>query len=710
MEIVKGNFEKYIFYNELNGYSIIKLSSGIVAVGAMAKLNEGDILELFGDYTTHPKFGRQFKIVRYNVILPTTNEGIVKYLGSGLIKGIGEKFAEKIYKHFGERTLEILENDIDKLREVGGIGAAKLESIKRSWSEQHEVRKTMIFLQSHGVTANLAIKIFKTYGKESEKYVLDNPYRLSYDIWGVGFQTADKIARNMGYDEFHPKRLEAGIIYVLTEAMNDGHVYLTKSELVQRVFDILSYNLLEDDGLLDTLKDKKQILAFKDRIYLPVLYYSERKIEESLNGLLGKTKELTKLDEKYLELVKGNFSEEQIQAIRFSIEQKVLIITGGPGTGKTTTLKGIIELNKKKEKRILLAAPTGRAAKRMTEIIGLEAKTIHRLLEYNPVESSFGYNADKQLETDLLIIDEVSMIDTFLMYNLVIAIDDRTTVIFVGDVDQLPSIGPGNVLHDMINSKLIPCVNLTKIFRQAEESKIIMAAHAINKGMFPRLNEPRTDFVFIEEEDVNNVVEKIRELSCNILPQKYKYNLGDHIQILSPMYRGEIGVNNINYLLQEEFNKNEFAFQFGDKKYKIDDKVMQLRNNYDKGIFNGDIGFIHSYEREEHKVRVSFDGKIVDYDFAELDEITLAYAITVHKSQGSEYPCVIMPLSTAHYIMLQRNLVYTAITRASKLLIMVGTKKALMLAIKNNKIQQRNSSLFKFNGTQVVEYEFDNPF
>ena len=479
METLKGEFEKYIFYNESNGYSIIKLTGGAIAVGTLQKLNEGDSLELFGTFVTHSKYGKQFKIDKYSIIYPTTNEGIVKYLGSGLIKGIGEKFAQRIYDCFGENTLDILENDIERLKEVEGIGTVKLQLIKKSWSEQHEIRKTMIFLQSHGVSANLALKIFKMYGKASEAVIIDNPYRLSYEIWGVGFKTADTIARSLGFDEFHVKRIEAGIIYILTEAMSDGHVYLTKNELINKAFDVLGYKLDYDDGMIENLKNINQLIVVDDKVYLPVLYHSERNIERALMDLAGSTKSITPIDEKYIELVKSNYSQEQIKAIRFSIEQNVLIITGGPGTGKTTTLRGIIELYKKKEKKILLAAPTGRAAKRMTEIIGLDAKTIHRLLEYNPMDGSFNYNSENLLKTDLLIVDEVSMIDTFLMYNLMSAVDTGTTVIFVGDVDQLPSIGPGNILHDLITSGLIPSVKLNQVFRQAEESKIILAAHSM---------------------------------------------------------------------------------------------------------------------------------------------------------------------------------------------------------------------------------------
>ncbi len=697
MLTIKGQFLKYVFYNESNGYSIIRLSNGETVVGNLPKLNEGDELELQGDFVFHPKYGRQFKIEQYNIVYPTSSEGIIKYLASGLIKGIGEKTAKKIYDKFGEKTLEILENDFHRLLEIKGISPSKFESIQKSWEEQADVRKTMIALQSHGISSNYALKIYKTYGKEAEKIINEDPYRLSYEVWGIGFKTADSIARNLGFGEQHPKRMEAAVIFILNEALSDGHVYLTDSELYQKTYEMLNYDLSNDSIIINNLEKQRRIVVSDDRYYIAQLYFAERKIERILTDLAGEEKALSKLDAKYIEMVKSNFSDEQILAINHSIKNNLLVLTGGPGTGKTTTLRGIIELYVKKEKKIMLAAPTGRAAKRMTEIIGLEAKTIHRLLEFNPMDLSFGFNEENKLETDLLIIDEVSMIDTYLMYHLACAIDNDTTVIFVGDVDQLPSIGAGNILNDIISSNRIPCVKLSKVFRQAETSKIITAAHSINKGKVPDIYDQGTDFVFINEIDPTKMVEKIKQLACEVLPKRYKFTLNEDIQILSPMYRGEIGVNYINSLLQEVYNNNDIAFSIGDKKYKINDKVMQLRNNYEKNVFNGDIGYIHSFDNNEKIIRISFEGRPVEYAIAEMDEITLAYAVTVHKSQGSEYPCVIIPISVSHYIMLQRNLVYTAITRASKLLIMIGEPRALTIAVNNNKIQKRNSSLFKFD-------------
>ena len=426
------------------------------------------------------------------------------------------------------------------------------------------------------------------------------------------------------------------------------------------------------------------------------LYYAEREIESSINTLLSRPHKLEKEDEIQLSLLKENFSDEQLGAIRLSLENNLLIITGGPGTGKTTALKGIIDLYKHLDKKVLLAAPTGRAAKRMTEVIGLEAKTIHRLLEYNPMENVFNYNSDNQLEADLLIIDEVSMIDTLLMYSLISAVNKNTTLILVGDVDQLPSVGPGNILKDLIKSDKIPLIKLSQIFRQAEESDIVLNAHRINRGEMPVINFIKsTDFIFIEESTNSVIPEKVLHSCKNELPLKYGFDSVEDIQILSPMYKGDVGVNSFNKLFQQRINNSHFIYEQGEQKYKPSDKVMQLRNNYDKNVFNGDLGFIAGVDDEKKAMFISFEGRIVEYSFEELDEITLAYAVTVHKSQGSEFPCIIMPVTTSQYIMLQRNLLYTAITRASKLLILIGTKKAIGMAVGNNKVNNRFTSLFQ---------------
>ncbi len=704
MEKIRGTFYRYLFYNEQNGYSIIRLTNGEVVKGTLPKLNEGDQLELEGNYTINPKYGKQFEIVTYQIFYPKDSSGILKYLSSGLIKGIGEKTAQKIYDALGENVLEILEDNFDILLEKKLVPKTKFNEMKESWLQHSETRQAMVYLQSFGVTPSNAVRISKYYGNNTINIVNEDPYRLCYEVWGIGFKTADSIAFKLNFGEHHPKRLEAAVIYILSEANNDGHVYLYENELYKKAYELLNFNLSDDAIIINNLLKQKRIVIKDDRVYLAQIFYAERKIERILYNMGKEEEKLTELDKKYIEEIKNNFSEEQVEAIIHSLKHNLLVLTGGPGTGKTTTLKGIISLYIKKEKTIMLAAPTGRAAKRMTEIIGLEAKTIHRLLGYNPNSNDFTYNEYNKLTTDLLIIDEVSMIDTYLMYHLMCAIDPKTTLIFIGDVDQLPSVGAGNILHDLINSGRINYVKLTKIFRQAETSKIITAAHAVNKGIMPDIYSKKSDFVFIEENDPSIIVEKIKELAINVLPKKHNFNLSDHIQILAPMYKTETGVNNLNLIFQEIYNKNDFVITFGERKFKLNDKVMQIKNNYDKGVFNGDVGYIQHYDNKERIVTINFDDNFVQYKLEELDEITLAYAVTVHKSQGSEYPCVIMPLTTSHYIMLQRNLLYTAITRAAKLLIIIGEPRALKIAVDNNKIKQRNSSLFKFNLLEDYEH------
>lgn len=703
MEKIRGTFQRYLFYNEQNGYSIIRLTNGEIVKGTLPKLNEGDQLELEGNYSINPKYGKQFDIVNYQIFYPTDSSGILKYLSSGLIKGIGEKTAQKIYDELGENTLEILENNFEILLEKNLVPKSKFDEMKESWLQHAEIRQAMVYLQTFGVTSGNAVRVSKFYGKDTINIVNEDPYRLCYEVWGIGFKTADSIAYKLNFGEHHPKRLEAALIYILNEATNDGHVYLTENELFKKVYELININLYDDAIIINNLINQKRIVKKEERVYLAPLFYAERKIEKILYNMANKKEELTDLDLKYIEEIKENFSEEQIEAIIHSLKHNLLVLTGGPGTGKTTTLKGIISIYLRKEKTILLAAPTGRAAKRMTEIIGLPAQTIHRLLGFNPIDYSFIFNEYNKLDADLLIIDEVSMIDTYLMYHLMCAVDPKTTLIFIGDVDQLPSVGAGNILSDLINSGIIYYVKLNKIFRQAETSKIITAAHAVNKGIMPNIFSEKSDFIFIKEEDPTKIVDKIKEISINILSERYNFNLNEHIQILSPMYKTETGVNNLNFVLQDAFNKNDFIIHFGEKKFKLNDKVMQLKNNYEKGVFNGDVGYIQHYNSDSRIVTINFENNFVEYSLEELDEITLAYAVTVHKSQGSEYPCVIMPLTTSHYVMLQRNLLYTAITRAAKLLIIIGEIRALQIAVDNNKIKQRNSSLFKFN--MLEEYE-----
>lgn len=696
MEQITGIIDLYLFYSEGNGYSVFKLEDRTLVVGNLPKLNEGDHVDLTGTWVNHPKYGRQFKVESFEVHYPTTEIGIKKYLGSGLIKGIGKVTAEKIVRKFGETALDIMDSNIGKLLEVEGIGVKKLDVIKKGWEEQKGIKNVMVFLQSHGISTAYSLKIYKAYGDSAPQKIKENPYRLINDVWGIGFKVADNIGRNLGFTEHDPIRIKAGIIHILSEAVRNGHVFIPEVDLVRECSFILQFELAYSDPLLLQLENEGEIVTQNNNVYLSDFYNAEREIENSINFLLAFPSELQKDHVKAMSLLKENYSPEQLDAIKSSIENKFLIITGGPGTGKTTTLKGIIQIYNFFDKKILLAAPTGRAAKRMTEVIGIEAKTIHRLLEYNPHENTFNYNSEMPLEADLLIVDEVSMIDTILMYHLITAINKNTTVIFVGDADQLPSVGAGNVLRDLINSDKIPLIKLNVIFRQAKHSDIVLNAHRINRGEIPALNYIKdSDFIFIEETDNKKIPGKILYLCKEKLPGHFGFDPVNDIQVLSPIYKGDVGVTELNKLMQQNLNHSETVYSQGERKFKANDKVMQLRNNYNKNVFNGDIGSVVGVNDEEKIMYISFDGKLVEYAFEDLDEITLAYAVTVHKSQGSEFPCIILPVSTAHYMMLQRNLLYTAITRATRLLIIIGTKRALAMAVNNNKVKNRFTSLFK---------------
>ena len=695
MITIEAVLEDFIFKNEETGYSVASLSDGIKAVGILPGIRTGEKLKLTGEYETHPKHGQQFKIDSFSIIYPTSTASISKYLGSGLVKGIGPATAEKIVDVFGENTLEIMDNDTDKLLQVEGIGKKKLVQIKKSWLEQKAVKDIMLFLQSVDISPAYALKIYRTYGKDSIKIVQENPYQLTYDVWGIGFKIADTIGKSAGFNEDHPKRVKAGIIYVLNEASNDGHVFLPMHELVNNCSEILNIDLSDSLPLFREMEDYGLLKILNEKVYLSHYYRAERNIENKISALYSGSSVFSEKELNSVRLKPGYYSDEQVGAIRNSLTHKILILTGGPGTGKTTALKGIIDSYKYLNKKIMLAAPTGRAAKRMSEVIGFEAKTIHRLLEYNPQDQIFARDEDNPLESDLLVIDEVSMLDTLLMNSLINAVTPDTTLVLVGDINQLPSVGPGNILHDLIKSGKIPTVMLTKIFRQAEESNIVVNAHKINRGEFPALqNNENSDFFFMQEPESSLIPDIIVELCTKRISSKYGFDPMKDIQVLTPMYKGDAGADNLNSILQSALNKNEVMITRGKRSYKIGDKVMQLRNNYEKDVFNGDIGLIQSIDTENQKLEIIFNEKIVPFDFLDLDDITLAYAITVHKSQGSEYPCVILPLTTAHYIMLQRNLLYTAVTRASRLMIIAGSKQALQIAVANKKSRKRYTTLF----------------
>lgn len=720
---IKGQVERVTFYNEENHYTVAKIkvdgrSSLATVVGTFYDVTPGEVLRLKGAWGNHPRYGQQFKVASYETLLPATVKGIERYLGSGMIKGIGPVMAKRLVSKFGERTLDVIDADMEKLREVQGIGEKRVEMIKAAWDEQKEVRNVMVFLQGNGVSPAYAAKIYRFYGSDAVRVVSENPYRLAVDIFGVGFLTADRIAEKLGIGKEAPLRIETGILYILGQLADEGHLFFPFNLLVDRCSEILEVHKEAIPGALDSLSAQKKIIFdshgklpvgpdMRDDgvVYLAPLYVSEKGIADMIRRLMLFPRQMRLLNiDEALRWVQGNlgivFSPRQESAVRSSIGEKLLVITGGPGTGKTTIINGIIRIAGKMGQKALLAAPTGRAAKRMTEATGFEARTIHRLLEYAPgrgsSETGFKRNELNPLDADLVVIDEVSMVDVPLMYHLLKALPDRSTLILVGDVDQLPSVGPGNALKDIISSGCVKVVQLNEIFRQSEKSMIIVNAHRINNGempIFERAVAGPKDFFFVDIEDPSDVLHYIVDLCRDIIPSRFGFHpLGD-IQVLSPMHRGAAGVTSLNDQLQKVLNISTDELLRGGRTFKVGDKVLQARNNYDKDVYNGDIGRIAGIDREDQEVRVDFDGRTVTYDFGELDEIILAYAISVHKSQGSEYPAVVIPVLTQHYLLLQRNLIYTAITRGKRLVYLVGTRKALSIAIRNNKPRERYTML-----------------
>lgn len=706
MEYISGVVERITYANEDNGFCVIKIKSKgfsdlVTVVGNLAAVNVGATLRLKGEWKFVSKYGKQFSAIDYRETVPATVAGIEKYLGSGMIKGIGPVYAKRIVKHFKEDTLRIIEEETDSLIRVEGIGQKRVDRIKKAWQEQKEIKNVMLFLQSNGVSTAYAVKIYKTYGNESIDLVKTNPFRLADDIWGIGFKTADKIAQQLGFDKNSYERCRSGIIYVLNELSNDGHCYAERKQLIFETNKMLELEEVLVDGVIDRMIEEKSLIPDDNNaIYLPPFYFSEtgtaKRIREIRQGQLQNT--LEDVDGLIAEIQQEHniaYDEVQLEAIKTAAMSKFMVLTGGPGTGKTTTTLAIIKVFRKMGRKVLLAAPTGRAAKRMSETTGMEAKTIHRLLEYKPPEG-YQKNQESPLDCDALIIDETSMVDIILMFNLLKAVTDNTVIVLVGDVDQLPSVGAGNVLKDIIDSGQVEVIKLTRIFRQAMGSAIITNAHRINKGEMPVLKGGRSsDFFYIEEEEPQKISETIKELCSKRLPAYYKADPITDIQVLCPMQRGETGAQNLNTVLQEALNTSTITIKYGGTVYKLNDKVMQIKNNYDKNVFNGDIGTISEIDMEDRTLVISFDGILVDYDATELDEVVLAYATTVHKSQGSEYKIVVAPFTMQHYMMLQRNLLYTCITRAKKIFVLVGTKKAIGIAVSNNKIQQRNTLLTK---------------
>ena len=698
-ETLKGYIDRITYYNPENGYTIARLvpegkGEKLTVVGTLASLKEGESLEVAGTWAKHSKYGPQFQIETYKQIYPSTLEGIQKYLGSGLIKGVGPVSAKRIVGHFGADTLDIIDADPLRLIEVPKLGQKRVELIARAWEDQRQIKDVMVFLQSHGVTTGYAVKIFKQYGEEAIQRVRENPYRLEREIRGIGFQTADLIARNLGFALDSQERIKAGVRYLLDQCADSGHVYLPVVELMEQGRELLGVNVELFPPALESLRADDGVVTEELRYYLPPLYHAEMGTASSLRRLL-QTPGPVKLDwQSDVDTGDGlHLARSQQEAIALTASKKVIVLTGGPGTGKTTVTREILKLFEKHGLKVLLCSPTGRAAKRLAEASGREAKTIHRLLEFAPAEGKFRKDYDDRLDADALIVDETSMIDIVLMNALLRALPDTARVVLVGDVDQLPSVGPGNVLRDIIDSGEIPVVCLTEIFRQDQQSQIVLYAHAINQGELPLINNREaTDFFFVEEEAPERVVEVIEDLCSRRLPAHGGWDSRRDIQVLTPMYRGETGALNLNQRLQECLNPGSPSCRHGGVELRIGDKVLQVRNNYDKGVFNGDMGIISGLDLEREIIEVSFDAP-VEYEFTELEELNLAYAISTHRAQGSEFPAVVIPLTTQHYVMLQRNLLYTAITRAKKMIVIVGTRKALKLAIENNEVAERYTTL-----------------
>jgi exodeoxyribonuclease V alpha subunit len=707
---IKGTLEDITYYNEENGYTVAKFlldgdEQKVTVVGHLPGIHSGESLQLRGLWTTHPTYGRQFEVHSYRIMAPTTRSGIERYLGSGLIRGVGPVTARRIVDHFGLETLEIIENHPERLIEVPSIGRKRIKIIQNAWEEQKNIRDVMIFLQSYNISTSLALKIYKQYGDQSIQVLREDTYQLAREIFGVGFKTADRIAMEMGQKLDSPARIMAGITYTLENMSYEGHCFAHKDELISRCAGILNISGESIQAEIDSLIDSKKIIAEGDAIYLPHFYYAETGVAVQLEKLTGSS--IDRLDMlshanwgqlyQWLDKVTSfQLTDEQKKAVKMSLTEKVSILTGGPGTGKSTITDSIIKILQSFNCTALLAAPTGRAAKRLNETTGLHASTLHRLLEYSPRSNQFLRNQKNPLDADLIIVDEASMVDIILMYHFLNAVKEGTHLLFVGDKDQLPSVGAGNVLRDLIISEVLPATFLNTIFRQAEGSYIISNAHRVNHGKIPIFDKNSADFFLFSESDPQKAADWVIDIVANRLNARFGYDPHLDVQVLSPMHRGEAGVRVLNKRLQQALNpagKQKKEYLVGERVFRVGDRVMQVRNNYEKGIFNGDIGNVSAIDLEDQVVEINVEGNRIPYDYAELDELELAYAISIHKSQGSEFPVVVIPLLTQHYMMLQRNLLYTAITRARQKVVLVGSKKAIAMAVKNDKTTQRNTRL-----------------
>ncbi len=709
MEQITGVVSRITYRNEENGFTVLRLleessQKSHICVGIIPSVESGESIAAKGEWVVDKRYGPQFSVSAFELVRPTSKGGIHLLLSSGLVPGIGQTRATLIVDTFGDKTLDILDNEPERLREVPGIGKKRLAGIVKAWGRESHLRTLMLFLQEFGISLNMVHKINKAYGEKAKEVISSNPYKLIDDIWGVGFKKADAIAKQMGFSEDSYRRIKAGIIFVLQEASGEGHVYVPKNEVVDRAAQLLEIPQEAVIFSLDHIVQERVIINEEERLYLPLYFHAEKAVAKKLREKITNQQRLVSPEQaktiepwlkSYSQKTGWQGDEKQIQAVHRAIKNTMILITGGPGTGKTTTLQVIVSFFRDCRLRIALAAPTGRAAQRMGSISGLEAKTIHRLLEYNPQKSGnpFTRNSQNPLEVDVLICDEVSMIDTLLMRDLLSAIPKHATLIFVGDSNQLPSVGAGNVLADMIACGIIPHVVFTKIFRQAAKSRIVTAAHEIIDGMVPIFtNKEQDNCFFLSKEEPQQCLETIVDLVVKRVPNRYQIDPVKDIQVLSPMHRGILGTQSINAVLQQRLNPNRKGVTRGDTTFAVGDKVMQIHNNYDNNVFNGDIGFVIDAV-EDAGLLVSFNGKSVSYQLKDLDELVHAYCISIHKSQGCEFNTVILPIMTQHFIMLQRNLIYTALTRAKALCILVGMTKAFAIGVNNNQALQRYSRL-----------------
>ena len=760
MPRLEGSVENIVFRNEDNHYTVARFrpnDSGrlfrddlTTIVGVLPGVHVGELLSVEGEWEKDPKYGRQLHITNFTQRLPASKEGITRYLGSGLIKGVGPKKAQRIVEHFGEQTLAIIEQQPERLSEVKGLSAKDREQIEKSWAEQSEIKELHLFLQSHDVSMNLATRIYKQYGQDSIKVVRENPYQLAQDVHGIAFRTADVIAVKLGLPLDSMPRMVSGLKYVLTQAANeDGHCYLAENELIRRASEILQApselisiavnqlrgdrdvfvephlplqvdvdsRAVDDQETLNNLSETEESTP-QQHIYYGPFWYAENGSARILRRLLRSPGKLPHVSQQYWDTVFNYLAqnrnmiltEKQRNAVQMAYLSKVSILTGGPGTGKSTSIRALLMVLRKRKIEVALAAPTGRAAKRLTEAtgaVGFQAKTLHRLLEFAPHDNTYQRNEENPLPYQFVIVDEVSMVDILLLYHLLKALPTDAHLLLVGDADQLPSVGPGNVLRDLLRSGAIPSVVLTELFRQAQQSQIVVNAHRINAGQMPSLKrDTGGDFFFVPEEDPIRAQHLVLDFVQRRIPTHYHLNPMTDIQVLSPMYKGPLGVTNLNEELQARLNPGTSeTLEWGGHVLRLNDKVMQVRNDYDKGVFNGDVGWIRSIDKENSTVKVEFLEEtgplLVSYHFHELDELVLAYAVTVHKSQGSEYPAIVLTLVNQHYMLLQRNLLYTAITRAKRLCVIVGQLRALETAVKNNRVALRNTGLAERLSTLV---------